>query len=84
MICGKRENSLRFWDNGSGIPTDRLRHVFDMFYTSGQDAGGTGMGLAFCRMAMESFGGDISVRSEVGVFTELELRFPVVKAVAAI
>ena len=78
---GARENTLRFWDNGSGIPADKLRHVFDMFYTSGHDAGGTGMGLAFCRMAMERFGGTISVRSEVGEFTELELRFPVVKAV---
>ncbi len=80
---GDGENTLRFWDNGSGIPSDQLRHVFDMFYTSGRDAGGTGMGLAFCRMAMDRFGGGISVRSEVGKFTELLLRFPEVGAESA-
>lgn len=80
---GTLENTLRFWDNGAGIAPEKLRHVFDMFYTSGRDAGGTGMGLAFCRTAMDRFRGSISIRSEVGKFTELSLKFPAVAAGSA-
>lgn len=62
-------------DNGPGIPPDMLNRIFDPFFTSGKK-GGTGLGLAFCRRVMRSFGGDILCSSEPGKFTEFSLTFP--------
>lgn len=69
-------NFLFFRDTGAGIPADRLTRIFEAFYSSLEHGTGTGMGLAFCKMVMESLGGRIACRSEPGRFTEFELRFP--------
>ena len=37
---------------------------------------GTGIGLSFCKLAMESFSGDITCRSKLGEYTEFTLMFP--------
>ncbi|MEP7015868.1 MAG: CHASE2 domain-containing protein [Verrucomicrobiota bacterium] len=56
-------------DDGAGIPAAEHQHVFEKF---GQAKGGdqhrhsSGIGLAFCRMAVEAHGGKIGVASEVG------------------
>lgn len=69
-------------DNGSGIPADKLPHIFDAFYTtkSGPDAsgqGGTGLGLATCRDIIEKHRGRIRVESTVGRGTAFTLKLPV-------
>lgn len=62
-------------DNGPGIPPLILERIFDPFFTSGKK-GGSGLGLAFCRRVMRSFGGDITCMSEVGRGAEFTLSFP--------
>ena len=71
-------------DNGSGIPPEKLRHIFDSFFTtkSGPDdsgKGGTGLGLSMCRDIIEAHNGQIRVNSTVGKGTAFTLRLPVVK-----
>ena len=66
--------TLHFKDSGVGIDEDKLPHIFDDFFTSNKK-GGTGLGLPFCKRVMTAFGGDISVKSEVGKGTEFCLRF---------
>jgi PAS domain S-box-containing protein len=51
-------------DNGSGIPTESLRRIFEPFYTTKKDAG-TGLGLWVSRGIVEKHGGSILVRSKV-------------------
>jgi len=51
-------------DNGSGIPTDSLRRIFEPFYTTKKDAG-TGLGLWVSRGIVQKHGGSIRVRSQV-------------------
>ncbi|MFT5703949.1 MAG: signal transduction histidine kinase [Rickettsiales bacterium] len=70
-----KTNSLHFKDYGVGIPKDKLPHIFDDFFTSNKK-GGTGLGLPFCKRVMTAFGGDIFVKSELGKWTEFELKFP--------
>jgi PAS domain S-box-containing protein len=51
-------------DNGSGIPRDTLRRIFEPFYTTKKDAG-TGLGLWVSRGIVQNHGGSIRVRSRV-------------------
>jgi signal transduction histidine kinase len=51
-------------DNGSGIPRDKLRQIFEPFYTTKKDTG-TGLGLWVSRGIVQKQGGSIRVRSRV-------------------
>ncbi len=57
-------------DNGPGIPPEDHVRIFDKFVQarSGVGAGrhSSGMGLYFCKLAVESHGGNISVQSQAG------------------
>jgi signal transduction histidine kinase len=69
-------NILHFKDNGRGISKKILTHIFDRF-VSGTEFG-TGMGLAYCKMAMNSFGGDIECISAEEEGAEFILKFPLI------
>lgn len=77
-IVGRRENRLVFRDTAAGIPAEQLPHIFTRFYTSSTGDGilGAGIGLAFCRDVMQTFGGRIECSSVPGEFTEFILIFP--------
>lgn len=62
-------------DTGPGIDPSRIRHLFEDFQTSGK-AEGTGLGLSFCRRAMQALGGEITCVSHPGAFTTFTLSFP--------
>ncbi|MFH1830521.1 MAG: hybrid sensor histidine kinase/response regulator, partial [Pseudomonadota bacterium] len=62
-------------DNGKGISSEDLSHVFDSFFTKGKK-GGTGLGLAYCKQVVEAHGGSIDVESEVGKGTMFTIRMP--------
>lgn len=49
-------------DNGSGIPRNNLRQIFEPFYTTKKDTG-TGLGLWVSRGIVQKHGGSIRVRS---------------------
>lgn len=57
-------------DTGNGIPTDELERIFDRYtqFTrkSGREHGGAGLGLAYCKLAIDSFHGMIWAESEAG------------------
>ena len=53
-------------DTGIGIPRTELEKIFEPFYTTRADAGGTGLGLGLCRMLISEMGGRISVHSVLG------------------
>ena len=53
-------------DSGPGIPPEYLTRVFDRFVQVEGQAGrrqGTGLGLAFCKLAVEAHGGRIWVEN---------------------
>ncbi len=54
-------NELIVKDDGPGIsPANRLR-VFDAFFTTARESGGTGMGLSIARTLMRAFGGELTL-----------------------
>jgi signal transduction histidine kinase len=53
-------------DTGVGIPRVHLEKVFEPFFTTRAESGGTGLGLGLCRMLVSEMGGRIEVQSVVG------------------
>jgi two-component system CAI-1 autoinducer sensor kinase/phosphatase CqsS len=74
---GHGMNSLTISDTGEGIPAEMLNYVFIPFVSGQRSGGGTGLGLSFCRMVVESFGGTITCQSERNVGTTFTIRLPV-------
>jgi len=61
-------------DEGEGIPKKDLPHVFERFYRGRGSSGGFGLGLPICKELVERMGGEMSLRSEKGVGTTVEVR----------
>ncbi|MEK7486920.1 MAG: sensor histidine kinase, partial [Planctomycetota bacterium] len=51
-------------DNGKGITSDNLPHIFEPFYTTRPS--GTGLGLSIVRKKLEDIGASITVENENG------------------
>lgn len=77
MIITVDQSTVTVRDTGPGVPPELLARLFSAFATSGKTEG-TGLGLAYCKRAMQAFGGDITCTSEVGRYTEIILHFPVI------
>lgn len=61
-------------DNGRGIDTESLPHIFDRMYradSARQSRGGSGLGLAICKKIVEEHGGNIYATSQVGKGTTI-------------
>jgi len=69
-------------DNGIGIPSETLPHIFDIFTraANAQSFKGTGIGLALVKRIMDRLGGTIDIQSTEGVGTSIKLYFPIVSA----
>lgn len=61
-------------DNGRGIDSDSLPHIFDRMYradSARQSRGGSGLGLAICKKIVEEHGGNIYATSQLGTGTTI-------------
>jgi signal transduction histidine kinase len=66
-----------FEDMGSGIAREDLPHVFDPFFTTKPAGSGIGLGLAVCYGIITAHGGQISVKSNNGRGTRVDISLPV-------
>jgi signal transduction histidine kinase len=66
---------VRIEDNGEGMSPEAVRRVFDPFFTTKGESG-TGLGLAQVSTFMQLIGGQVSVASERGVGTTVDLLLP--------
>ncbi|MGI9328724.1 MAG: sensor histidine kinase [Pseudomonadales bacterium] len=70
------QNSITIRDSGSGVPAGQRTQIFERFYTTSTSGLGSGIGLSFCKTAIESIGGSIRCESDGHSFTEFQLTFP--------
>jgi two-component system phosphate regulon sensor histidine kinase PhoR len=74
------ETHLTVKDNGPGISEEHLGRLFERFYRidrgRAREAGGTGLGLAIVKHIMQSHGGSVQVKSQMGLGCEFECTFP--------
>ena len=67
-------------DTGIGMPEDDLPHIFERFYrvdkARSRDLGGTGLGLSIGRWIAQAHGGEILVKSGLGVGSIFLVRLP--------
>jgi two-component system, NtrC family, sensor histidine kinase KinB len=70
---------LIFWtqDRGMGIPPAYHERIFEKFgQVRGRKVRGTGLGLTFCKLAVEAHGGQIWLESEEGVGSVFAFALP--------
>ncbi len=64
-------------DRGTGVTEEVMVHMFDPFFTSKQRDKGTGLGLSISHGIVADHGGELSVESELGAWTQLHIDLPV-------
>lgn len=68
---------LEVQDFGQGIPPGDFSRVFDAFFTTGRNQGGTGLGMAIVHnLVTAALEGSISIASEPGKGTTVTVEFP--------
>lgn len=68
---------LHYADNGKGIATDNLPHIFEPFYTTKLGRGGSGLGMYIVyNLVTNVLGGHIGIESEPGAGTQIRIAIP--------
>src|SRR5215831_9591260 len=76
---GMEQVEITFSDDGSGIPVDVQRHVFDPFFTTRRAQGSTGLGLYIVHnLVTQQLGGKITLASAPGKGTTVCMTLPLV------
>ena len=67
-------------DNGCGIPSGDVPHLFERFYRvdkgRGRESGGTGLGLSIVKHIVQLHGGEVSAESEEGRGSRFHFTLP--------
>ncbi|MGM0508588.1 MAG: ATP-binding protein [Fusobacteriota bacterium] len=72
----KKTFSFKIIDDGDGIPEDKLKHIFDPFYTTrNKKVRKVGMGLPLLKQNSELTGGHVDIKSKVDKGTTLFCKF---------
>ena len=72
-----RELIFEVVDNGAGIPTTMMSHMFELFHSTKGNRG-TGLGLAVAKKIVDEHDGEITVTSKPGEGSSFVVRLPVV------
>lgn len=72
----KDKISVSIQDSGRGIPQNVIDKIFDPFFSTKGVGQGTGLGLSISYGIMQNHGGDIQVKSQVGIGTEFIITVP--------
>jgi two-component system, sensor histidine kinase and response regulator len=85
IAAAQQPETIRFTirDTGSGIPAEAFGRIFEKFgQVDRSSKSGTGLGLAFCKLAVEAHGGRIGVESTPGAGSTFSFTIPLSSLVA--
>jgi two-component system, NtrC family, sensor kinase len=71
-------------DTGVGIPSEHLARIYDPFFTTKPEGGGTGLGLSVTYGIVQEHGGSLSCESAAGQGTRFRLVLPLVERPAGV
>ena len=72
----RREVSITVQDTGKGIPPELMERICEPFFSTHQEEGLRGLGLAIVQDIVKMHGGRISIDSHPGEGTKIVLTFP--------
>jgi PAS domain S-box-containing protein len=75
-FCENTNIIMHVWDNGTGIPLKNLDKIFNPFFTTKTEGHGTGLGLPIVYGIIREMKGEITVRTDEAVFTEITITLP--------
>ncbi|MEN6406952.1 MAG: ATP-binding protein [Thermoguttaceae bacterium] len=70
-------------DNGCGMSQEQLKRVFDPFYTTRRQAGGSGLGMSIAYGIVQGHGGRMDVRSQPGQGATVTIELPMAPVLTA-
>ncbi len=79
VLCNANNTQFIFKDNGIGIPSEQLNHLFQSFFR-GNNVGpiaGYGLGLSIVKKCIDTHNGEIVVESQPGLGTTMIVTLPV-------
>jgi len=68
---------ISFADDGPGIPAEHFSKLFNPFFTTRREKGGTGLGLCICHGIVAEHGGRIYAKSKLGKGATFFVELPV-------
>lgn len=83
LVNDKNEIVISISDTGSGITKENISKIFETFFTtkpsqsSNGEPIGNGLGLPYTKKIIESYGGTISVESQIGIETTFTIILPI-------
>ncbi|WP_147434016.1 PAS domain S-box protein [Mariprofundus sp. EBB-1] len=79
---GTKAACLEVMDNGVGINEEMLGRICEPFFTTKEVGKGTGLGLSMVYGAVQSHGGSVSIKSQPGKGTTVQVLLPVLSTPA--
>jgi two-component system, cell cycle sensor histidine kinase and response regulator CckA len=67
-------------DSGQGMADETLEHIFEPYFSTRTQIGGTGLGLSVVHGIVQNSGGSIRVKTRLGKGTEFVVWFPRIEA----
>lgn len=76
LMESANEEVVCFADNGNGVPSEKIEHIFERFYRCDEARGtkGSGVGLYIVKYIIEAHGGYVEARNHDGL--EIWMHFP--------
>ncbi|MEY3451788.1 MAG: hypothetical protein RL711_1614, partial [Bacteroidota bacterium] len=71
-----KEAIIEISDNGIGVESNHIEHIFNMFYRASSNSNGSGLGLYIVKDAISKLKGSIDVNSEIGKGTNFRITIP--------
>jgi len=78
VSTGSETLSIFVADQGAGIPSEAIPHIFEPFFSTkqGEEEGGMGLGLSISHSLVESMGGILDFESEIGHGSTFRITLP--------